>query len=165
MAEQRTNPFVIDLANLHEEWRSQPQYARQAGIRKAEAKRTVMAAKVKLKVVEARKMLAIRDDPESYDLPGKPTKDILEAAVIVSTEYMAALTELNQAEYELDIAEADVIAFIDRRKALENEVELLALDFYNEREPKPLSEAGKRTLESRQRRRTLGDGIDPDDLK
>ncbi len=163
MAEPRTNPFVIDLNDLAGEWQRQPKHSRDAGVREADARHEHTQAKAALAVVAARLYLRIRSDPEGYDLRAKPTKDEIDAAVTVHEDHLAAVHRVNEAQYVWDLAKADTVAFIDRRKALENEVELLALNYRSETEPRVLSEDAGRVLARRQRGRTYGEGIDLND--
>ncbi len=150
---ERVNPFAIDLAQLHEEWRRQPQLSREAGHREAEARRTLDHAKTTLKVVEAQLLLKVRLDPAKHGLdPKKLNKELLEAVVLVQPEYLRAANDVTAAQFALGVAEADRVAVChDRRKALENEVELLCLNYFSEAEPKPVTEGGARTLEHRRR--------------
>ncbi len=160
MAEPRRNPFQIDLNDLAGEWQRQPGYSRDAGHREAEARHRHTLAKTELAVIDARLYLRIRSAPDEYDLRDKPTKDEIEAAVAVHADHIRAQTAVNEAQYHWDIAKADTVAFIDRRKALENEVQLIALNYWSEAEPQALSDGAVKTLQSRQRRRVLGDGIE-----
>ncbi len=157
---ERVNPFLIDLNDLATEWQRQPGYARDAGLREADARHQHTLAKSALKVVDARLYLRIRTAPEDFDLRAKPTKEEVEAAVAVHTDHLAAERAVNEAQYEWDIAKADTVAFVDRRKALENEVELLALNYRSESEPRTKSTGAERVIQSRQRGRVLGDGIE-----
>lgn len=159
---QRTNPFEIDLNDLAGEWQVQPGYARDAGVREADARAKHTHAKMLLAVTDARLYLEIRNNPEASGLRRKPTKDEIEAAVTIHQEHCNAQLAVNEAQYEWDIAKADTTAFIDRRKALENEVELLALDYRNATEPRPLSEQAQNVLNRRRSRNAFGDGVDKD---
>jgi hypothetical protein len=153
MAIERANPFVIDLGRLHEEWQRQPGYSREAGRREAEAKRAVNQCRARLKLIDAQLLLQIRGNPEAHGLGAKPNKEVLEAAVTVHPSYQAAVEALNEALYAQDVAEADRVACChDRRKALENEVELLCINYHSETEPRPLTEGGQQELKRRGRR-------------
>lgn len=182
MAEQRRNPFVIDLNNLHEEWQVQAKLSRDAGHREAEAKHEMRLAKARIAVLEARLnvvesqlLIHVRENPEEYGMEkARPPKEVLEAAVVVAMcedkravdiylQLTEAREELIRAEFAADVAEADRVAFVDRRKALENEVELLKLNYFAEREQRPLNEDARRTLRNRDRRTEHGEPIDPDE--
>jgi hypothetical protein len=172
------NPFVIDTERLDLEWARQPKLSRDSGAGEADARHEYNQAKTRLAVIEAQLAatrasiyLEIRSDPTKYDLREKPTVDEVEAAVLCSKGYQAGLAAVhgasaavNDAHHALDLAEANRIAIThDRRKALENYVQLLAINYVCEREPKPLSEAAQQTLRSRERRSAFGTGIDDND--
>lgn len=157
---KRTNPFDIDLNDLAGEWQRQPGYSRAAGLREADARHEHTHAKTVLAVTDARLYLEIRNDPAGHGLRDKPTKDEIDAAVTTHQEHCDAVLAVNNAQYAWDVAKADTVAFIDRRKALENEVELLALNYRSEAEPRALSEEAQRVVSARQRTRVLGDGIE-----
>lgn len=129
------SPFDIDQNRLDREWISQPGKARAAGVREADARHVHAQAKAKLDVVASRLALTIRKTPGAYELRDKPTADEVEAAVTLQPGFQAALKELNEAKYALDVASADTTAYVDRRKALEGLVELLGMDYQSEREP------------------------------
>lgn len=157
-----TNPFVIDHANLDKEWIRQATLSRAAGRREADAKHEHAQAKAALDVVCARLRIDIRERPELYGFKGKPTVDQVESALVLRPEYADAVREVNLAKRDADYANADTIAFIDRRKGLERLVELLALDYYAEKEPQALSR-GAREQADRLQQRAARSGIHIDD--
>jgi len=136
MADDPKSPFDIDPRRLDLMWIRQPQLARAAGVREADARHAHAQAKARLDVTSAQLTLEIRKAPGTHDLRDKPTADEIAAAVTVDKRYQDALTALNRRKYELDVASADTTAFVDRRKALENLVELMKLEFHSEREPR-----------------------------
>ena len=157
------SPFTIDTARLDLEWARQPKLSRDAGVDEADARHAYNQAKARLAVVEARMALEIRRNYEKYDFDKKPTKDEAKAAVVLCPEYQEAEAAVNLAKRDLDYAEAYKVAIThDRRKALENYVELLALNYVCEREPKPLSPNAQRFISRRERREAIT-GIDPDE--
>lgn len=160
--ERPRNPFYINEHALDEEWIRQPQLMRRAGIDEAEARHVHTQAKARLAVVEARLKLRIKRSPELFDLPeGKPTIPDIEAVMLANDEYQAASKEVDEAKFAMDLASANTVALIDRRKALERLVELLALNYYSERgEPRPRSEQGREQIELQRRRAVRGS---PDD--
>jgi hypothetical protein len=99
---------------------------------------------------------ASRLDPESYDLSSRPNADAIKDTVVLEADVQEAVRELDQAKYNLDIASADVSAMVDRRKALERLVELLALDYYSEREPRAHSAQARQEISNRTRRAARG---------
>ena len=140
------NPFQIDNARLDDEWRRQPGLSREAGRREADAKHAHAQARARLAVTAARMSLAIRKAPEKFGLRERPNNDEVAAALEVSPEYQDAVREVDEAKLAEDYAKADTVAFVDRRKALENLVELLRLDYFAEQEPRPLSAETRRRM-------------------
>lgn len=136
MVEDPKSPFDIDPKRLDLMWLRQAQLARAAGVREADARHAHAQAKARLDVISAQLTLEIRKNPGAHDLRDKPTADEVAAAVTVDKRYQDALTALNRRKYDLDVASADTTAFVDRRKGLENLVELMKLEFHSEREPR-----------------------------
>jgi hypothetical protein len=152
----------VDPNNLDDEWRSQPGLSRNAGRREADARHAHAQCKATLSVVAARMALAVRRAPEKFNIREKPTVDEVNAAVELTPEYQQAVKDVDDAQLAWDYAKADTVAFVDRRKALENLVELLRLDYYSEQPPRPLSpETAQRMGQSRRENiRRAGDGGD-----
>ncbi len=145
------NPFVIDENDLDGEWIRQAQLTRKAGHAEADAKHDLNLANANMDVTEARLALKIRNDPGKYDLSDKPSIPEVKASVICQPEYQEATNRVIKARYEADIAEADVRAMVDRRKALERLVELLQINYYSEREPQASPEARQQMSERRKK--------------
>lgn len=144
MSEQpKRDPAIIDQHALDREIVLQPGMTREAGYREADAKHRHDQAKAALAVVAARLSLAIRRSPDRYHLRERPNQDEIEAAVLLQPEYERANNELIEAKYALDVATADTVWTLDRRKMIERLVDLLALDYYAEREPRPRSSKGR----------------------
>ena len=137
------DPFQIDPHALDRELLKQPGMTRDAGEAEADARHAHDQAKARLAVTEARLALAVRKNPSRYDLRDKPTVDEIEAAVVCTKEYQDAQREVIEAKYRLDVRAAHAMAQIDRRKAVERLVDLIALNYYAEREPKPHTEGGR----------------------
>jgi hypothetical protein len=138
--------FDIDPERLDRECLKQASLSRAAGEVEADARHANAQAKARLDVVAARLTLAIRNDPAKYRLRPKPTKEEVEAAVVLEPQYQEALKEVNQTQHDLDVAKADVAAHIDRRKMLERLVDLLQLNYFSEREPKPVTQEGRERI-------------------
>lgn len=129
-------PFRINPHNLAGEWRKQPQLMRAAGRREADARHNHAQAKARLAVTAASLKLAMRKNPGKFDLRDKPNQDEIDCALELEKEYVRAVADVNRTKLELDYAEADTTAYVDRRKALENHVQLLSIEYYSEKEPK-----------------------------
>ncbi len=129
MESDYTKDLEIDLAELHTEWLRQPvlymEYAEMA----AEASRARDKAKNALDVVKAQLDLEIRSDPAKFEL-AKITETAVANVIMIRTEYQESLDRYHQAKYDLDILNAAVRAFDQRKAALENEVRLLAGQYF-----------------------------------
>lgn len=144
--------------NLWNEWKRQQSLTRAAGRSKADAKHALSQAKAKLKVLGARLKREVRTDPQKFGLDpvtfrdGKITVDAVNAAVEINGEYREQEAQIRRLEWEEDICGVEVAANVDRRKALENLVQLLSIEYHSEREPKPLSPAAAEELKNREKR-------------
>ncbi len=155
------NPFVIDEGDLGGEWLRQAQLMRQVGRTEADAKHESAMAKVNLEVVAARLTIAIRNNPGEYDLNDRPNKEQVEAAVTLQPEYQKAQKQYLEADHYAALCHADTTAMIDRRKALENRVELLKLNYYSEdAEPVARSPEGRQIAKTLRQKSTRGGGFD-----
>lgn len=145
----------------------------------ADARYLQEKAKADLQTAEAQAELDVRKNPEKFGLGAKPTIPEVSAAVAVqpgvraardalvgrgrvSPEVISATAAVNDHRKLLDYAEAETRAYVDRRKALENLVELLGLRYFDEMEPKALDPATRERIADRGRRR-VREGIDPDE--
>ncbi len=131
-----SNPLEIDRNALDREWQRQPGRARQAGVREADAKLAHNRASSALKTTRARLYLAVRSAPGAHGLRDKPTIDEIDAAVEVHPEHVLAVELVHTTAYAVDVAKAETTAYVDRRKALENLVELLQMDYVTTQEPR-----------------------------
>lgn len=136
---EKPNPYRIDPDRLDQEWSDQPGLTRQAGYAEADADFAASRAKAKVDVTYAQLELMVRRNPDQFGLDDKATVGEVKARIMVHPEYQAAVEALHRAEYALKIATADKFAMVDRRKGLENMVELRQIEYYGEREPRPLS--------------------------
>lgn len=141
--------FRIDPERLDTEWLKQPQLSRKLGEEEADARHAQTRAKNRLALVEAQLTLRVRKNPQAYGLD-KATEASIAAAVTEHSEYQSALREYEDATHKANLASALTTAAVDRRKSLENLVELQQLNYIAERGPRDKSE------------RVFGDGIDLD---
>lgn len=150
--------YRIDPRALDAEVVAQASRTRAAGLAEAEARLKHSEAKAQLDVCRARLWLDVRNNPTKYHLPeGRPTEALVEAAVTMARDYQVAVNNLNQAKFALDIASAEVVAELDRRKMIERFIELVALDYHSEREPKPVSPAARERMDHLRRRGNRAD--------
>ena len=157
MAEQ--SPFTIDVARIDQEIIRTPQLTRKAGVREAEARHELAQANARLAVTAAKRRQKIRADPPAFGLREKPNNDEVEMALQLDSLYQEAIKEVNQMEFAVGVAKAETLAMIDRRKMVERYVELMALDYFAEKEPHVRSQARQR-LEDLSRQAVRGS---PDD--
>lgn len=165
MASDPSNPFSIDPHDLDGEWLIQAKLTRKAGIREADARHDHAQAKARLDVLWGKLWREVLKNPELYDLAEgkKPTEDTIKATIAVQPSYIAAVDAVNDAKRDLDYCSSDTTAFIDRRKTLENLVDLVALEYYSTQEPQaktPKAHEAMKNVGSRIARRPLPD---PDD--
>jgi hypothetical protein len=148
---ENDNPFVIDDTDLVGEWIRQPILTRNAGRDEADARHAFNMAKAALDVLAARLRFKIRQCPEDFGLT-KPNLDDIAAAIIMHPEHVAAVEQLNVLKRNMDYMSANTSAMLDRRKALERRVELLALLYHAEKEPQAISQPAREYLNDVQRR-------------
>lgn len=151
------NLFTIDPDRLDREWADMPGQTRKVGYAEADADFAASRAKSFADVTYARLELAARREPVKFGLGDAPTNPAVKAAVEMHADYQAAVEALHRAEYALKIAKAETAAMADKRRGLENMVELKRIEYYGEREPKPLS-AGAAEVVSAARKRAARTG-------
>jgi hypothetical protein len=137
------DPTWIDSENLFEECRLQPYRVRQARRRLAKLIRAVSKAEAKKKLVEADLMLEVRSDPQKYDLPLKPSNDLVKAKVLSMNTFRAAWAAVIDAEYERDYQDAEVRALWDRKGMLEKCVEMHMTGWHSEPNPRTTADAAR----------------------
>lgn len=149
MAKERRSDLEIDETRLDEEWRRQAGLTLKWAESEADARHDHAQAKAELDLVEAQLRHGVRRNPGKYNLPDKPTESAIGAVVTMSGTYQAALEKVNSSKRDLDYISGMVSAMVDRRKALERLVELIALHYYAEQEPRTRSAAGSRQQRDR----------------
>lgn len=156
------NPFLIDENNLHTELVELPGKTRDAGIREADARHAYNMAKARLDVTRARILLAVRKNPEAFDLRAKPNEAEVDATVDMHPDVKRDTDALYDAQRAKDYAEVDTTAMLATRKSVERLVELLQLNYYSEREPTATTRGGREKMDD-MRRRAIRGGGDNDD--
>jgi hypothetical protein len=132
MAEQLTSPLAIDQNKLDEEWLDQAEQFHNAAVQLALAKFRRDERKAALEVVRADVTLDVYSNPTTrYRLP-KLTEKTAEAAVARDKRVRVATKAYNQAKYKVEMLEALVNGFEQRKTALENLVKLEARDYFAE---------------------------------
>ena len=119
----------IDESSLDVELLEQPRlmmrYAQRAVVSREEMDR----AKDEVEVVKAELDLAIREDPDGYGLP-KLTETTVQSAIQIQDKYKQALSDLNTARQEHEMAKYAVTAIEQRKHALENLVKLHGMQYF-----------------------------------
>jgi len=135
--------LAIDPHELDECWLKHPALYMQYSRELADAQRTSTKAKEKLDVVRAEVDKDIRTNPDKFNLQ-KVTEGIVSATIALDERYREAQSDLNEKIYEVNILQGAVRAFDHRKKALENMVQLLMMEYFaGPKEPRNLP-PGKR---------------------
>lgn len=165
MASDPSTPFTIDPNALDAEWINQVRLTRKAGLREADARHEHAQAKARLDVLWGKLWREVLFHPELYGFPEgkKPTEESIKATVAVQSAYVAAVDAVNDTKRDLDYCSADTTAFIDRRKALENLVDLAQLEYNCTQDVAPKTPAGREAMKEsgkKSSRRPLPDDDD-----
>ena len=135
----------IDESALDIEWKEQPvlmmKYTRHA----ARMRQELDLAKENLELEKAEIDKEIRQHPSDFGIE-KITENAVQNTIITTEQFKEANKRMSEAKFELDIAQAAVIAISQRKDALENLVKLLGLQYFaGPKMPRNLSvEAQKR---------------------
>lgn len=141
------NDLAIDPNNLDEECLIQPVLYMRYSEELAMSQKSRDKIKEKWEVTRAQTMLAIRKDPNEYNLSDKPTVDAVNAALTLDVNLEEIAHELNNANYELQILQSAIKAFDQRKKALEQLVSLFVSNYFaGPKQPRDL-EGGKRLID------------------
>jgi len=115
--------FGIDKNILDDEWLGQPKLYFNWAVQLEDARADFEEVKAEFDVTKAEVDLAIRTNPDDYDLP-KVTDKAIAAAMIVQPEYKDAQQKMFAAKHRVGILQAAVTALDHRKKALEKLVDL-----------------------------------------
>lgn len=119
----------IDPMRLADEWIGQPKLFHRYATAAADAQAKVDQLNAQAKVVAAELETSARQSPGSYGLQ-KATEGEIKALIPTLPAHQAVIKKLNSAKYDLALADAAVAAVEDRRRALENLVTLMKLDYF-----------------------------------
>jgi len=119
----------IDENSLDIEWLGQPALFMKYSQHSAQMRRNVDETKQALDVARAELDNEIRNDPSKFDLP-KVTDTAVASAILTTSKYKKVFKEYLDAKYEADMAQAAVIAFDQRKTALENMVRLHGQQYF-----------------------------------
>ena len=123
------NDIQIRQDELEMEWLDQPslmfKYAKNA----AEMRRLLDLSKEKLDLVKAEIDKEIRTNPEKFGIE-KITETVVANSMLATFKYKKANEEFLNAKYEVDVAQAAVVAMSQRKDALENLVRLHGQQYF-----------------------------------
>lgn len=131
MTEKEDSPLTLDLHNLHLEAQRQAQLYKKWSDKLANAANDATTAKSAVELAEADLMLKINKSPGKYGLE-KTTGPLLEAAVIVQSEYQKAVEAQSEAEHRRDTLKGMVTALDHKKKMIELEVQLFLSSYFGE---------------------------------
>lgn len=117
------NILQIDKNILDDEWLGQARLYFQWAVQLEDARDEFEETKAAFDVVKSDLDLAIRTNPDAYDLP-KVTDKSVAAALIIQPEYKDAQQEVFIARHRVGILQAAVTSLDHRKKALEKLVDL-----------------------------------------
>jgi len=175
MEKEYESELVIDADALDVEWLRQAQLFMKYAEAAAKAKKKVDIAKQKLDVAKSEVDRSVRQNPEAYQITGKPTEGAISSAVSIHPDVLNASDAVINANYEYALLSAAVKSFDQKKDALENLVRLHGQSYFASPEtPRNLSneaekirdsevrELNKRLDNKRDRRRRLSKGKEDD---
>lgn len=115
--------FDIDKNMLDDEWLNQPKRYFEWAVRLEDARADFEICKAEFDVVKSELDLAIRTNPDDYDLP-KVTDKSIAAALITQQGYKDAQQDMFETKHRVGVLQAVVTALDHRKKALEKLVDL-----------------------------------------
>lgn len=121
--------LAIDPNALDVECIEQPEKFFRVAEQAAEAKREVDRCKLALEVTEAELDNDIRANPAKYGI-SKVTENSLKAALKVTEAYQKAAEALSNAKYENDMLQSATSAWDQRKRMLENLVDLFGKQYF-----------------------------------
>lgn len=113
----------IDKNRLDDEWIGQPKRYFKWALQLEDARADFEEVKAEFDVVKSELDLAIRTNPDDYDLP-KVTDKAIAAALIVQGAYKEAQQTVFTVKHRVGVLQAAVTALDHRKKALEKLVDL-----------------------------------------
>jgi len=123
--------FEIDPNHLDKEWTLHPIVYHDMALKLADARKAYERASAEEDVIEAEVSLAIRRDPNKYDLP-KATEDTVKQAVKLDQKYQRARMKAIGAKHDLDVLQAAVTTLEHKKYALQDLVKLRLADYFSE---------------------------------
>lgn len=141
------NDLYIDETSLDVEWLEQPQLMLKYTREMASTRRERDRLKEKLSVTRAQIAKDIRSDPDKYEMP-KVTESAIQEEILMQPKYQVAVDDINDAEFEYQMALGAVQAVEQRKSALENLIKLHGLQYFaGPKVPRDLPAEVKRSRE------------------
>ena len=122
--------ICVDENALDQEWVLQPRKYFRYAAKLADARRDLDQSKTEVELVKAELELAIRSNPEKFDLQ-KVTEAAVTATVLSQAEYGRARQAALDAKHTVDVLEAAVTALEHRKRALEGLVQLRLANYFS----------------------------------
>jgi len=142
----------IDEERLDRECHAQPGMALRIHEEWAEAKYQHAIAEAALKSALNRLKVDIRKDPAKFDLPSRPSADLVESCAMTQTRYREKLNAVIDAKFYVDQMAAAVAACADRRRTLEDLLECARMGFHSTVRPRNYED--RQTVRDREKRQT-----------
>ncbi len=142
----------IDINDLVEENIQQAPLYMNAVEDSADANDEVSKAKQKLDLVQAELDMAIRTDPDSFDIEGKVTEKAIASTILIHKDYKFAYKDYLDAKHEAAILAGAVVAFDHRKRALESLSKLWLGSYFSEPRKPKMDEEQQETKSSKQRK-------------
>jgi len=120
----------IDEEDLVKECLHHPSNVSDVAIALADAVRDRDSKKMELEVLEAELDLEIRKNPDKFNLP-KVTESTVRSALVSQGVYQGVKEELLEANHTVDVLKGLSQALMDKRKSLENLVQLHGMDYFS----------------------------------
>lgn len=122
--------FELDKHNLDEEWTNQPALYWKSAENLAHARAAYERAKTETKVVEAELDKEIRTNPAAHGLE-KITEPAIKNTINLNPKYRKAVDDEILKMHIKDLYEAEIYTLDNRKKALENLVQLHLANYYS----------------------------------
>ena len=142
---QFSDLLKIDERDLLKEVRRQPGLTLEAGMMEADAQYELAQAKLAFEVTEAKVQLEVRRAPAAFGLDD-PKEASFKAAIMLDKRVQEAQKRVDEAKHYLGLVQAYVTGQTDRRRMIERHVDLMQIEYYSDREPRPRSQAGRKAL-------------------
>lgn len=121
--------ITIDPDSLDVEWMEQPRLMIKYSRHAAQMRKALDEAKQNLDIAKAEADKSLRNHPEKYGL-SKVTDTAVANQILIHPKYKEAYSEYLDAKYESDMAISAVVAFEQRKSALENLVRLHGQQYF-----------------------------------